>query len=153
MGDNSLYGGIVRDTHRKGVALLMNDLLGGGFFFLAVAVYGSGAAHIGVACLVVLLEAGGYADFPVVNTVRTQIVYTDHHFVIVAHAHGFYDVAFQVVAHGAVQSAEPVGLVGEDTRQRQDNEYGNVFQRQFHGSSLIFVQAKIRSYGVRCIVR
>ena len=152
-GDNSLYGGIVRDTHQKGVALLMNDLLVGGFFFPAVAVYAGGAVYIGFVLRSVFLESGGYAHCPMVGTVLAHPFHTQHHFVIVAHAHGFYDVAFQVVAHGAVQPAEPVGLVGEDTRQRQDNEYGNVFQRQFHGGSLIFVQAKIRSYGVRCIVR
>ena len=112
----------------------MDDLLGGGFFFLTVAVYTGGAAYIGFVLRSVFLESGGYAHFSMVGAVLTHPFHTQHHFIIVAHAHGFYDVAFQVIAHGTVQPAEPIGLVGEDARQRQDNEYGNVFQRQFHGS-------------------
>ena len=55
------------------------------------------------------------------------------HLVVVADAHGFGDIAFQIGAHGAVEACQPVGLIGENARQREDDEQGDVFRGQFHG--------------------
>ena len=105
------------------------DLPGSGLLFPAVAVDAGGAVHVGLAFYSVFLESGRYTYLSMIGAVLAQFLHTQHHFIVVAHAHGFYDVTFHVVAHGAVQSAKPVGLIREYARQREDDEYGNIFQR------------------------
>ena len=47
--------------------------------------------YIGFVLRSVFLESVGYAHCPMVGTVLAHPFHTQHHFVIVAHAHGFYD--------------------------------------------------------------
>ena len=67
-----------------------------------------------------------------VYVVLLHFIHAYHHFVIVAHAHGFGDVPFHFTVHGMVEPRQPVGLVGEDTGQGDDDKYGNIFEWQFH---------------------
>ena len=74
-----------------------------------------------------------YGNFAVLLVAALHQFDTYQHLVVVADAHGFGDVALQVGAHGAVEARQPVGLIGKDARQREDDEQGDVFRGKFHG--------------------
>ena len=80
-----------------------------------------------------LIKSSGDGNFAMLSVPFLQAFDTYQHLVVVADAHGFGDVALQVGAHGAVEACQPIGLIGENARQREDDEQGDVFRGQFHG--------------------
>jgi len=88
-------------------------------------VEGGVALHDFLSLVAVACRNGNLAMFLVA---ALHLLDTHQHLVVVADAHGFRDVAFQVGAHGAVKARQPVGLIGKDTRQREDDEQGDVFR-------------------------
>ena len=50
----------------------------------------------------VRVVSGGYFNLSVIFVIFLQPFYAKHHFVIIACAHGFHNVLFQVVLHCAV---------------------------------------------------
>ena len=76
------------------------------------------------------------------GAVGTQPFQPENHFIVVGHAHPFRNLLLQVTVHGAVESGEPVYLVGEDTGQREHHQQGNVFQGQFH--TVVFYESTMQ---------
>ena len=90
---------------------------------------GDGAAfHVG-RCVVVSCRDG---YFPMLPGVLVQPVDAQDEFVVVAQPQGFRDVVLHRLPLRVVEAHQPVGLVGEDGRQREDDHEGNVFRGQFH---------------------
>ncbi len=65
-----------------------------------VLVYGGAAADEGLPR--VRLVSGGNVHFAVLLIGLAHAFYAEHHFLVIAHAHGFHDALFEVAFHGAV---------------------------------------------------
>ena len=74
-----------------------------------------------------------------------------NHFVVIARAQGFADVFFHFAPLGVVKAGQPIGLVGEYACQREDDQQGDVSQRQFH--ALVFFRFVFFSAIPSCIVQ
>ena len=68
--------------------------------------------------LALAIKTGGDRHLAMLSVSFLQAFDAYQHLVVVADAYGLHDVALQVGAHGAVESRQPVGLIGKDACQR-----------------------------------
>ena len=83
-----------------------------------------------------VIVSGRDGHFGLCQRIVLQVLDAHDHFVVIARAQGFADVFFHSAPLGAVKAGQPIGLVSEYARQREDDQQGDVFQGQFHAAVL-----------------
>ena len=76
-----------------------------------------------------IIISGSNRYLTVCISIVSQILYAEHHLIIITHTHRFHDTMFEIVFHSMVKSRKPICLICKDTYQRNEYKNSNMFKR------------------------